>query len=144
MVSEGANIGGPQSGRLRDLQSLFSMVVIHNSHASVRDLAAKGIAKDDELYQRQSHGHQHQGGGAKELSHLPFDNGPHAVHGCIPGRGGMMKLTDFTCSSPAGDRCSRRYVVERMFWTLRPRMGSLAEVAISTSLRGGEAKPLAS
>ena len=75
------------------------LVLIDHAQPRVFDLAAKGVAQHDELHQRKHHRHQHQRRRAEELAQLALDNGPHSVHGRIPGRSGMTKLKAFTCSS---------------------------------------------
>jgi hypothetical protein len=67
------------------------MVVVNHGDARVHDLAAEGVAQDDQLHQGQHQRHDHQDRGAKELAHFALDNGEHSVHGyIIPGLGGIV------------------------------------------------------
>ena len=95
---EGLDVGGDGIEGLAHLYRLRSMVVIDHGDVRAHDLAAEGIADDDQLQNRQHQRHDHQRGRAEKLAHLALDDGKHSVHGCAPGRGGMVK-TGFTCSS---------------------------------------------
>ena len=72
-----------------DAHGLRAVVFIHQGHARVVDFAAKGVAQNDELHQGHDHGGDHERGRAEELAHLALDDGHHAVHVFIPGRGGI-------------------------------------------------------
>ena len=71
---------------LADPYRLRAAVLIDHAQLRVPDLAAEGVAQNDQLHQRKHHRHQHQRRRAEELAHLAFDDGHHSVHGCIPGR----------------------------------------------------------
>ena len=47
---------------------------IDDANLGITNLPAEGIAQDDQLHQREHHGHQHERGGAEELPHLAFDD----------------------------------------------------------------------
>ncbi len=95
---EGLDVDGDGVEGLAHLHCLRPVVVVDHGHVRAHDLAAKRIAHDDQLQNRHHQRHDHQRGRAEKFAHLALDNGKHSVHGCAPGRGGMVK-TGFTCSS---------------------------------------------
>ena len=105
---EGAHVGADGIEGLADLQRLRASVLIDQAESGVANLSAKCIAQHDELHQRENHRRHHQRRRAEKLAHLAFDNRQHAVHGCIPGRGGMTKRKPSPVRRATGARCSGR------------------------------------
>ena len=57
---EGADIDGDGIEGFFDLERLRAAVVIDNAHARAANLAAEGVAQDDQLDQRKRHRDHHQ------------------------------------------------------------------------------------
>ena len=88
---EGLDVDGDGVEALADLDGLRAVIVVDDGDVRADDLAAEGVAHDEQLQDRHHQRHDHQRGRAEELAHLALDNGEHSVHGCAPGRGGMVK-----------------------------------------------------
>ena len=85
---EGAGVGGHGLEHLLQLDRRHAVVVVHHPDLEMLDLAAEGVAQDDQLDERHDHGHDHQGGAAAEAAQVAFDDGPDADHGGSARRGG--------------------------------------------------------
>ncbi len=95
---EGLDIGGDGIEGLAHFDRLRSVIVIDDGDVRADDFAAECVADDDQLQDGHHQRHDHQRGRAEELAHFALDNGEHSVHGCAPGRGGIMN-TGLTVSS---------------------------------------------
>ena len=84
-------VGLDRGQSFANFHGLRAVVLIDHAEARVLDLAAKGVAQHDKLHQRKHHRYQHQRRRAEKLAQFALDNGPHSIHGRIPGRSGMMK-----------------------------------------------------
>ena len=58
---EGADVGRHRGERFVHPQGLGAAVVVDDAHARLGDLAAEGVAQDDQLDQRKDHRREHQG-----------------------------------------------------------------------------------
>ena len=96
---KGLDIDGNRVKGLADFDGLRAVIVIDDGNALANYLSAEGIAHDEQLQNRHHQRHDHERGRAEEFAHLALDNGEHSVHGCAPGRGGIVKTGGLTCSS---------------------------------------------
>ena len=56
------------------------MILVHDPDLKVLDLAAEGVAQDDQLDQRHEHRDHDQGGTAPKAAQVALDDGQDAVH----------------------------------------------------------------
>ena len=56
------------------------MVLVDHADPQVLDLAAKSVAEDDQLHERQHHRDNNQGWTAPEAAQVAFDDGQDPVH----------------------------------------------------------------
>ena len=78
---EGLDVNGDGVEAFADFDGLGTVVVVNHGDAGAGDLAAEGIAHDEQLQDRHHQGHDHEHGRAEELAHLALDDGKHSVHG---------------------------------------------------------------
>jgi hypothetical protein len=64
--------------KLADLHRGQAMILVDDSHLQMLDVAAKRVAEDHELHEREDHRHDDQDRAAAEAPQLALDDGPHA------------------------------------------------------------------
>ena len=77
---KGPNIGAHGIESFLDPHRLWSAVLVYDGNLGVANLAAKGVAQDDQLHQGKDHRCQHQSGRAEEFAHFALDYRHHPIH----------------------------------------------------------------
>ena len=80
----GFGVGGDGVEHFLEADGGEAVVLVDDADLEVFEVAAEGIAEDDELGEGHDDGDHDEGGAAAEAAEVAFDDGPDSVHQLIP------------------------------------------------------------